>query len=70
MTAEDTQLTGLRERFPGWQIWYIRPAVSKKCLWSANPWSKQEDRRGVLHADSAEDLVRIITKAQEQEGGL
>jgi hypothetical protein len=64
VSAEDAQLAELRRRFPPWEVWYVPSAVRKGGTWCANPWAKKDDRRNVLHADSADHLAEYICEAE------
>ena len=64
----DQDLAALKERFGArWGIWYVPLALGGQ-TWCANPWSKQDDRRNVLHADRPEHLSEYIAEAEAEEG--
>lgn len=56
--ARDEELAALRERFPGWMIWYV-PRTGGPTTWHAH-------RLPILAAESAEDLGKAMG-AQEPE---
>jgi len=64
VTVEDAQLAGLRRQFPLWEVWFVRLALGG-ITWCANPWAKKDDRRNVLHADTAEHLAEYIVDFTE-----
>jgi hypothetical protein len=67
VTFEDARLAELRRQFPLWEVWFVRLALGG-VTWCANPWAKKDDRRNVLHADTAEHLAEYI--AEHTEDGL
>jgi len=62
--SDTERLEDLRRRFPLWEIWYVPRVTQKGAVWCANPWSKKDDRRNVLHADKPEHLAEYMTEAQ------
>jgi hypothetical protein len=68
VTGEDDLLAELRRRFPAWQVWFVRSSVAKGGTWCANPWAKEKDRTGVLHADKAAHLVEYIIDYEAEFG--
>jgi len=53
----DDRLRDLRDRFPGWRIWYV-PCYGKGLTWCAQPLPH-------LEADSAEHLAEYIADAHQ-----
>lgn len=49
----DKQLAGLRERYPGWRIWYV-PNTGPGATWHAH-------QLPVLNCATAEDLAGAMT---------
>jgi hypothetical protein len=67
VTGTDQALADLRARYGArWQVWYVPHALDGSVTWCAHPWSKKDDRRGVLHADKPEHLAEYITEAETQ----
>lgn len=62
----DEQLAALQQQFPDWQIWYVPLSLRRGVIWCANPWAKVDNRRNVLHADSADRLAAEITNYQAE----
>ena len=50
----DTEADRLRAGHPGWRIWYVRSAVTRGVIWSAQP------ARYPLTAGSADELAEAI----------
>lgn len=50
----DEQAARLRAAHLGWRIWYVRSAVTRGVIWSAQP------ARYPLTADSAGELAALI----------
>ena len=50
----DEQADRLREQQPGWRVWYVRSAVTRGVIWSAQP------ARYPLTADSVGELAAFI----------
>jgi hypothetical protein len=63
VTREQDQAEELRKQFPLWEIWYV-PIALGGITWCANPWSKKDDRRNVLHAETAEHLAEYIRERE------
>jgi hypothetical protein len=68
VTVDDEQLTDLRRQFPAWQIWYV-PSSGRGGTWCANPWAKEKDRTGVLHADKPEHLAEYMREFEAEHAG-
>ena len=61
----DEQRAALQQEFPDWEIWYV-PLALGGTTWCANPWAKVDNRRNVLHADTADRLAVEITNYQAE----
>jgi hypothetical protein len=65
----DEHLAALKERYgERWEIWVVHNAVGPP-TWCANPWSKKDDRRNVLHADRPEHLAEYIAEYRADDDG-
>jgi hypothetical protein len=64
VATDQEELEILRKRFPRWQVWLVPHALDGGATWCANPWSKKDDRRNVLHADKPEHLAEYISEAE------
>jgi hypothetical protein len=68
VTGDEALLAELRRRFPLWQVWYV-PSSGRGGTWCANPWAKEKDRTGVLHADRAEHLADYMREYEAEHVG-
>ena len=50
----------LQERFPGWQVWWVKK-TGKGYIWCARP-------NPLINADTPEDLIEAIAKAEAARG--
>jgi hypothetical protein len=66
MTGEEAEVAELRRQFPLWEIWFVDAATRKGGTFCANPWAKKDDRRNVLHADTAEHLAEYIAEYEDE----
>jgi hypothetical protein len=67
VTETDQALAELRAKYGArWEIWYVPHSVQRGGTWCANPWSKKDDRRNVLHADKPEHLAGYIADAEAE----
>lgn len=57
LSTYDRQLAELRERHPGWRVWYVPFATRKGVGWCAQP-------EPVINADTAEQLSEAIAGAE------
>lgn len=56
LSSYDRQLAELRERHPGWRVWYVSFATRKGVCWCAQP-------EPIINTDSAEHLSEAIASA-------
>jgi hypothetical protein len=68
LSPYDRQLAELRERHPGWRVWYVPFATRKGVCWCAQP-------EPVINADTAEQLSEEIASTKwapgnAESGGL
>jgi hypothetical protein len=69
VTGEEAQVAELRRQFPLWQIWFVPWSTRPGGTFCGHPWAKQDDRRGVLHADTAAHLSEYIREAEAEAEG-
>ena len=62
LSSYDRQLAELRERHPGWRVWYVPFATRKGVCWCAQP-------EPVINADTAEQLSEAIASAEYASRG-
>jgi hypothetical protein len=62
MNQFDKIVQRLEHDWPGYQVWYVPRAVGGGPSWHARRWDA--DTGDVIHADSADELGRLL----EQEG--